>query len=249
MQETYLNLDSHGILPADLESRTEYLIKGNMFLEYNDNVLMKIRNEEYISRSVKDFNNIKEATASNEVYEFMKQKYDADMRWVPYYVGNNKRSWALGYCVQKFYGKIKLPSVVVGNKSSKSTNVHEFLHSIRSQIENYDKKDKVMVEMMAEDNSFLPIHSEFIWHPLQAIKTYVQIMSVKGKFNNCFSAKADYAIVRLTKNEIEELSREDVDEYEVKRYFQERATVSKRCGLPSALGELRFSIMCEKLGL
>ncbi len=253
MEKSYLETDSLGILPMDLEKRTRYLARGGKFAIFNisnKNEIKEALEKAYVGSS------FVESRAPEDACAYMIQKYDRNLFWVPFYkaeqVGNDESSSILkesgGIC--SHFSKVddkrsNYPAIVISpDSSAKDLAVHEMIHSVRCTMNLlYQGHEEIMAyelrrySFFSRSKSLFPRHDE-IWKDISESRKTLKILAkAYRRLEDCFGDKADYALIRLNRQEIIKIA--EMGSRKVAGYFKMRASE----------GFLRSEIMCEKLGL
>ena len=242
MLESYLKIDSKGIIPFEHETKPKYLTRGTDFI----GLLLKPRiKENFISNAEKTFSySIKEIQISEKVDNFFKKKYDCDLRWIPCFKSSRKKFGLLGTCSGIEYKDgpriYAIPTVFIDLNNSKIM-IHELIHAMRKTFLYYEEQRGLIEELFAETCNKLPQHDLFLYHPIKTFKISSKMKSVHNKLSNSFGNKADYIFIRLKEKEIEYLSQENMNHGKIIEFFKEINNNEPK--------KLRFEIICEKLGL
>ena len=130
--------------------------------------------------------------------------------------------------------------------NEKNIATHELIHATRKTFHGLVEEPGIIGELFAESYKIIQIHDLFILHPIETIKARSKISTTRRKLHNCFEDKADYCFIRLKMEEVEHLADSVVDENKVVEYFKDRASNETSSHM---IGELRFKIICEKLGI
>jgi len=247
MQEIFLDIDSKGIVPHDTEDKGEYITRGTNLI----GLMIKPRlRKDFFSDVKRCFPqySMKKISLSEEIYHFLEEKYDANLRWVPCFKNDSWKFFSgestplrLGTNLRGYLRGYYIPIIVLHKKfNSKNTLVHELLHSIRETFHYSEEEDKIIAELFAESCRKIPLHDVFMNHPVEALKMFFKMKLTHNKLSDCFEDHADYAFIRLKRNEVEYLANRAVNNEGIAEYFKNRANPES---------SLRFEIMCEKLGL
>ncbi len=249
MLKDYLDMDSKGIFPMKLEDMVRYIRRGKGYISAEMKGELKYIIEQYYTGS-----SFVEASAPKEAYNYMKELYDCDLSWVPFYKSYKSKSKRLKSVPAKWGGfcysfpsvgkKGFCPSIVLCTDINvNDIAVHEMIHSARRTMIDLDSFmfEEVMAgecEVMYSQGSLLFNYkhsdSRIKEHPMGAYKSLRDIFLAFSKLKDCFSNKADYALIRLRRQEMKHIAK--MGSRDVAEYFKGKA-------------DLRFKIMCEKLGL
>ena len=267
MQESYLMADSKGIIPGDLEDRADYLLRAMKLQEASSDQELNEDIGAWLSlEHLPSWHVACREKAPKKAYGIMADKFGCDVAWIPYFGTRPVRNkvWDLFYSLNGLEGecstfydpirRIGIPVAISYNSGERKwrTAVHELIHAVRmgNNLDFYHGTGKVVSELFAESAVSFPVHDVFLMHPMKAVKWHSRIESANKKLRNCFGAKSDYALIRLDMFDVAYLSREHVDERELVLYFKHKANLDSRYGTADKpKGEIRFRIMCEKLGL
>lgn len=223
MLTDYLEMDSKGIFPMGTEDRIEYLSRGNGYMSEETKKELKKMVEEAWPDSL-----FVEVSAPDEACNYMKMKYGCDLAWVPFCKSERSKRRGPEYvpddyqgvcCYGDSTGRTRGCSLIVLNKDFKIVDI-----AVHEMIH----AARSTMDDSEEHSKFKEIVAD----------EYLFLLPAYDKLKGCFGEKADYALIRLRQKEVEYLASAKISSRDVIDYFKGKSR-----------NALRFSIMCEKLGL